>query len=224
MNALQKQNSGNDEQWLSGIYLVAHKIPGWLPKVETMFALDPQQVRYLEFLDDQMMASNTEHDKEVAKMKNEWDWGLLSLDTDEEKIMRLSHLIADVYARYAQMEKDGFSYLERRIYLLNENVEGMERLRNKIRARQVHKAEPSAFSVTEYEIAKAREYPIGNLVGETKMNKIICPFHEDTKPSMYVKNGWAYCFSCGESCDSIRWMMDVKNYKFFDAVKYLQGE
>ena len=43
--------------------------------------------------------------------------------------------------------------------------------------------------VTEDMIERALLYPIGNLI-EVKNNKALCLFHNDSKPSMWIKNNY----------------------------------
>lgn len=73
----------------------------------------------------------------------------------------------------------------------------------------------------EAQIEKARAYPLENLV-ETKRGMMLCPLHDDTHPSMLVKKGFGYCFSCGGHLDSIGYLMRVKGLRFREAVAALQ--
>jgi len=76
--------------------------------------------------------------------------------------------------------------------------------------------------ITDHMIEAAKDYPIEKLAGDVGKNGMkICPFHEDKSPSMYVKNGYAYCFGCGRSWDSIAWIMDRDGLDFISAVKHL---
>ena len=52
---------------------------------------------------------------------------------------------------------------------------------------------------------------------------MLCPLHDDTHPSMLVKNGFGYCFSCCGYLDSIGYLMRVRGLNFREAVKNLQG-
>ncbi len=48
----------------------------------------------------------------------------------------------------------------------------------------------------------------------------ICPFHNDTKPSLSVNSskGIYKCFACGEGGDAIRFIMQIKNQTFRDTI------
>lgn len=76
--------------------------------------------------------------------------------------------------------------------------------------------------ITDLMIEQAREYPIENLL-EVKRKKALCPFHDDHNPSMSVKGNLYHCFSCGASGDVIRFVMELENLNFKDAVRYLNG-
>lgn len=76
--------------------------------------------------------------------------------------------------------------------------------------------------ITDLMIERARAYPIDNLV-EVKRGKALCPFHDDHKPSLSVKNNLFHCFVCEVSGDTIRFIMQVNDLNFIEAVKYLNG-
>lgn len=71
-------------------------------------------------------------------------------------------------------------------------------------------------------VKKAKSIPLDQVVGIEK-GFMLCPFHEDKKPSAWVKNGYGYCFVCSKSFDSIAYVRKTKGVSFMDAVKYLCG-
>ena len=76
--------------------------------------------------------------------------------------------------------------------------------------------------ITDEMIEEARNYPIENIVEVDHKGWATCVFHSpDVNPSMYCKNGYAYCFSCQESSDPIKLYMQVNNCEFIEAVKNL---
>ena len=77
--------------------------------------------------------------------------------------------------------------------------------------------------ITEVDVIRAREYPIERLLEVDTRGFAVCLGHKDTNPSMYVKNNWAYCFSCGYKADSIKVYQDTKGVTFLQAVKGLVG-
>lgn len=59
-----------------------------------------------------------------------------------------------------------------------------------------------------------------------RMHKAVCPFHNDTKPSMHIydgKRGW-YCFVCNEGGDVIDFVMRYFNLKYFEACGKLNDD
>jgi hypothetical protein len=75
--------------------------------------------------------------------------------------------------------------------------------------------------VTPEEIARAKEYPIENLISVNRMGFALCPFHGDKNPSLYTKNNFYHCFSCKEHGDVIDYVMKINNKTFMEAVKLL---
>jgi len=71
-------------------------------------------------------------------------------------------------------------------------------------------------------IRRAREYPITDLVDVNRQLMARCINHKpDKNPSMWCKNNYAKCFSCGWKGDAIAVCMKVKNIGFREAVTYL---
>lgn len=83
----------------------------------------------------------------------------------------------------------------------------------------------STSTITPELIARAREYPIRDLVETNSRGYALCvnPEHDDHSPSMWTKKNFAYCFACNWSGDSIDVAMKVYNLKFPEAVKKLSG-
>ncbi len=78
-------------------------------------------------------------------------------------------------------------------------------------------------SIDEYMIAKAQEYPIGDIVEVNNRGFALCVEHEDKKiPNMYCAGNFAYCFSCGYRASVIDLFMRVYNTDFISAVKQMQ--
>lgn len=77
--------------------------------------------------------------------------------------------------------------------------------------------------ITDEMIETAKQFSIVNLLGEPTMNKYLCIFHEDKNPSMhyYPETNTVFCFSCGESADSIKIYQHLNNCNFIEAVRQL---
>ena len=52
----------------------------------------------------------------------------------------------------------------------------------------------------------------------------ICPFHDDSKPSMTVSPSkqFYYCFSCGAGGNSIKFLMEFQKQSFSEVVLFLR--
>jgi len=73
-------------------------------------------------------------------------------------------------------------------------------------------------------IERARNYPLENLleINRAGYAKCVSPDHDDKNPSMYCKNNYAYCFSCGFVGDTIKVLMSKEHITFPEAVRKLQ--
>lgn len=82
--------------------------------------------------------------------------------------------------------------------------------------------------LSEQEIEQARQAPIESYYkGRLKKSGSglvgLCPFHQEKTPSFYIyaDNHW-YCFgACSEGGDVIKFVMELKNLTFPEAVRYL---
>jgi DNA primase len=56
--------------------------------------------------------------------------------------------------------------------------------------------------------------------------KGVCPFHNDTKPSMSISDskGVYKCFACGAAGDGIKFVQDLRNLDFIEAVKDIAAQ
>ena len=210
---------------LISVYHATRKIPGWLSLLQESGVFTGEEIMQLEQEDtDQIygMEKNVYRGIENAfkDIRHDYEYRVSNLETDEEKIGALSKFIAEQWESLVEKMKRFPFWL---IDIEAKEIKNIERYRSKIQARMVHKDHPDSRSLTEWEIHRARTYPLENLVSVGRNGRIICEWHEDTRPSMMVKNGWGYCHACGKSVDSIRWMQEVKGMSFKDAVKYLSG-
>lgn len=80
-------------------------------------------------------------------------------------------------------------------------------------------ANPNA--VTEAQIQKAREYPLWRWIGKSPKDKVLCPFHTDSKPSVYLYEDNGHCFVCNRQINAINWVMNERGLAFLDAVRLL---
>lgn len=52
----------------------------------------------------------------------------------------------------------------------------------------------------------------------------LCPFHKEKMPSFHVnaRRGLYHCFGCGMSGDAIKFVQEILDIGFADAVRYLE--
>lgn len=84
------------------------------------------------------------------------------------------------------------------------------------------------MTMDKYDIEKLRLLPcegVAQRLGITvKHHKALCPFHDDHTPSLTFKKNKFKCWSCGESGDSISFVMKVLGKDFLDACRWLADE
>jgi hypothetical protein len=75
--------------------------------------------------------------------------------------------------------------------------------------------------ITDAMIETANEFPIEELLDINNRGFARCIWHDDKNPSMYCKNNFAHCFSCGKTGSVITVYMQLNNVNFKEAVKHL---
>ena len=71
---------------------------------------------------------------------------------------------------------------------------------------------------------RAKSIPIRSLITtEIKLNKTICPFHNDTNASLHIYDNTNsyYCFVCGVGGDVIDFIKRLNGCTFVEAINYL---
>ena len=103
--------------------------------------------------------------------------------------------------------------------------ERLERIQFNLR--RLHGNTPKG-EIGDAEIAKAKEYPISELIEFRHDGKAKCLWHGPEKtPSLqyYPKENRIYCFSCnGKGWDSVDVVMNQEGVSFVEAVKILIGK
>src|SRR5262249_22968268 len=54
-------------------------------------------------------------------------------------------------------------------------------------------------------------------------NKVVCPFHDDHKPSCHVYPNGFFCFTCQASGDTVTWLMEAESLTYPEAVEALES-
>ncbi len=129
-----------------------------------------------------------------------------SISYEKHKTNLMSgHMIAD---RVARLMKNKDKLKRERDYLLEKGLEAFGQ-------------KPKQDTVTPDMIERAKAYPIDNFI-DARRGMALCLFHEDHRPSMFIKNNFAYCFSCGKTADTIDVYRKLYGATFPEAVQALQ--
>lgn len=78
----------------------------------------------------------------------------------------------------------------------------------------------STDAISPEKIERACEFPIEDII-EVRGRMAVCPFHNDTNPSMDVKNNFYNCYTCGAHGSVIDLVMKLENLTFRQAVDKL---
>lgn len=141
----------------------------------------------------------------------------------EEKIKELQNYLREVYQEYQNSyQKDEPAWL-RQVFLELAEIELNEKLLNHYQNELYFKKynKNSFGKITEFQILRAKNYPIEQLIEVNSAGFSKCPFHEEEKPSLFCKNNFYYCFGCGASGDVISLVMRRDGLSFVEAVKKL---
>ena len=70
-----------------------------------------------------------------------------------------------------------------------------------------------------------QEIPIADVVrafySDTTRNKINCPFHQESRPSLHVYEDSFYCFGCGAYGDAIDFVAKLHDLQLIDAARLI---
>ena len=213
-----------NEAGLERLYFAAREMPGWIAVINDSSPLSKEEIEYLESLDEIYGRAETGAHLAFRDIADVVEAGVFALSPDEA-IGVLTGKIAQVYLRYQEMAEADRPYRERAAMLEASGLKTWERLRRSLRAKAVHTSDKrlaSEDSLTDHEIAMARAVPLEKIVPDlNKAGYTKCRWHNDSRPSMLVKGGFGYCFSCTAWADSIKWLCEVDGLAFRDAVKEL---
>lgn len=208
-----------NETTLCTLYEIASRKPGWLTKIDAICCLTEQEINFLTWLDDQETQINKRLREMESQMRRDgFDETLIDCETDDERLAKLNKLVFTIEDAHEELKSMDKPYLERALYLLTERYAHWTKLRNKIRAKMIHVT--TDHGVTDAEIETARNVPFDAFCDVIK-KFTHCLWHEDSRPSMLVSNGFGWCFSCGTWCDPIKWWMKKNGRNFVETVKVL---
>lgn len=162
-----------------------------------------------------------EHKREMGR-----DGQSIRLSALREQLKDAEEELQGRRKRYEAHAKTNRPYVERAIIarFIREDESRMERIQKEIAFHNAALFHPEAANrdrITADMIDRAREYPIDNLL-DVRRGYALCLFHQDRHPSMYVKNNFAHCFSCGKTADTIDVYRKLHGTSFPEAVRALQ--
>lgn len=215
-----------DIEALCAIWREVHNNPAWLSLLVERLSLDTDDEAYLNDLDDAFLRDMRGIERQWRKeLRERMAWSREGVDSEWAKERRKEYLTQEI------------GRLESEIASLSTTTEtdcvikAMNHLRNlelgKRKSRHSHelsalRQDHPGNALKTSQIERARAVPLEELV-ETRRGMMLCPLHNDTHPSMLVKNGFGYCFSCCGYLDSIGYLMRVRGLRFREAVETLQG-
>lgn len=106
---------------------------------------------------------------------------------------------------------------------IEELVKYKQNLKRYIERFDLYKKSDISF---KQKIALAKEVPLCDYHQFNRINKSVCPFHNEKTPSFqyYKKTNTAHCFgSCGETFDTIAFVQKKYTLKFTEAINLILG-
>ena len=190
------------DEGLKHIYFRFRSEPAWLTRISAVLGLTEAEERFLEDID----AGYAALEKEWRRQKHE----IPSVDPVWANERRLEYLRSEV--RRLSMNK------YRAFISVNDEIR-LEKFKREIMWREEPK---TGKSINERDIMLAKAVPIFHLLGKNIGDKVLCPWHEDKRPSFHLyADGKGYCFSCKKTATAIDWLMQIRGLSFVMAVKRL---
>jgi len=233
---------------LYNLWISISNLPGWyhLLKIVNRFTkqYDDEDFSYLEELDNDFLNIEKQVKKDYYKDREKYNKQMFEMQKEmkeehkewirgrrvkflKEEIKKLESIMTSSYDIYFEQQQRDVPFWLRRAILLINNPEKLTKLHGKLTNELYfleNKKELNGNQLTHEEIIHARNYPFEKLieVNQAKFGK--CPFHDDHKPSFWIKNNFGHCFSCGKSTDTIQFIMETQTLTFPDAVRKLNNK
>ena len=180
---------------------------GWIRKFEKyQNAYKFAEMYHEKYLEEMKASEKFYYEKELPRVWDEIEkWkkenpGLVEEFKNNVKKER------EVEFKKTKKELEAELYSNISVEKKEEKFKELEKIDNKMKAR-----------IDDDMIRSARNYPIDRLL-TIKNNFALCLWHRDKNPSMYCKNNYVHCFSCGKTGDSIDVYMQLNNCSFVEAV------
>jgi len=142
----------------------------------------------------------------------------MGVDREEAANMRITYL-QDKLDKYNKSYRDATTIIDAVF------IEGYRKdIRSEIVYLQAEVArEETLNEITDSDIARAREYPINQIIELDRSGRALAWCHTDTNPSLsyWKEKNNVRCFTCNKSFDSISAAMELWGLSFVEAVKQL---
>jgi len=137
----------------------------------------------------------------------------------EAEIIRLEHLLDRNRVLYMQLYADSTArpLLPTIHKIAIATKKQIKRYRTTIEFRNSSRSD---FIDDSY-IARAKEYPLSEILEIGQNGRARCIFHNGTDFNMSIKNNFAFCFNCNEGGDAIKVYQTLHCCGFVEAVKAL---
>ena len=221
------------------IYEMFHNEPSWYIKLQNVGLFARDQLSIILSFDETSKEDKDIEYQQSREMKrrvfdfveevyrDEEDWcDECRLNYLEDRKRVFEEIICDILKVYSAQRTNGVSEEERQIAFELANIDKYKNSLKKVE-NEIHflknKKEFEANRLTPQEIELAEQYPIEDILQVNKQGFALCVNHSDSTPSMYCKNGFAFCFTCNFQANSISLYRKVHNCGFVDAVKFLSS-
>lgn len=228
---------------LYDIYLSIHNTPSWYFKMCDSNVLTEEQLNMMinydtpNTQDDETYSSHVrnmnmnifEFTEEIYKEESDW--------CDEKRLEYLLSLksniqsvICNILKHYSEQRDNGTKDEDRQFEFILSNI---DKYKNRLKKMESeinflnNKNDYKNSRLTPLEIQKAEQYPIEDIVHVNKSGFALCVNHSDRKPSMFCKNGFAYCFTCVKGSSSIltdKGLRQSKDIKIGDKILGKDGK
>jgi len=204
----QKMNIANLIKLIRGTWTNG----GWLKK----FNKYPNSHKFSELYHEAYITEMRDSEKYYYKKELPKVWAEIDKFIEENKDFaeevknrRKLELKEDFEKEKKQLEAE--LYTDIKIEEKEDKLKKLEKIDNKLKSK-----------IDDEMIRKAKQYPIERII-KVEKDFALCCWHRDKKPSMYCKNNYAHCFSCGKTGSVIDVYMEVNNCDFKDAVLALNN-
>lgn len=189
--------------------------------MEVLYSMTEKEVDFLVMIDDHLTQVEKDEKWLMAREEPLARWGMTGLDTPD-LILALQKDISSTYDEYAKLRQADASAFDRQLLLASSEVAMKEAYLTRLQRIASRPTVSPYGRYSEADIDRAKSFPISELLGVKEGDYVQCPFCPSER--FWTKGGFGHCFACGRSCNSLRYLMNVKGMKFVDAMNALGGQ